>query len=217
MRKTLFAAGEYYHIYNRGTDKRDVFLCKEDMERFFLCMNEFNVLEPMGSLFELQYRKPLGGLASKGQLVEFVAYCLNQNHYHFILKQIEEKGIEKFMQRLGTGYTMYFNEKYERNGGLFQGPYKAKHVSTDEYLLHLSVYINLNHEAHQLGGLASKLSMSSKEEYFGIETTNFCKKDIVLKRFSSNTDYMVFSRNTLKDIIKRKEDEKDLREVLLEA
>src|SRR3989344_9447893 len=109
-RKVNLVQGEYYHIYNRGVDKRNIFSDKFDLQRFFQSINEFNTKNPIGSLYENSFvrEKELGGRTSK--LVQFVAYCLNPNHYHFILTPLVEKGIEKFMQRLGTGYTMYFNE-----------------------------------------------------------------------------------------------------------
>ncbi len=206
--------GEYYHIYNRGTDKREVFLCEEDRERFFLSMQEFNSVNPIGSIYEKGFRRSLGGSTSKpDSLVEFVAYCLNPNHYHFILKQVAENGVAVFMQRIGTGYTMYFNEKYQRSGALFQGRYKVKHVSTNEYLLHLSAYVNLNFEVHELGGSTSK---SSWEEYLKKVEKPFCIKDIILGQFPTVFAYESYARNALKDILKRRWEEKELDKLLLE-
>ncbi len=71
-----------------------------------------------------------------------IAYCLNPNYFHFILEEILEKGIEKFMQKLGGGYPRYFNEKHHRTGALFQGKFKSVHIDSDEYLLHVSAYVN---------------------------------------------------------------------------
>ncbi len=93
LRKTAFVEGEYYHIYNRGVDKRNIFSDKSDLNRFLQSMKEFNTKNPIGSLFENSFlkEKELGGKASK--LVEFIAYCLNSNHYHFIITPLVEKGI----------------------------------------------------------------------------------------------------------------------------
>ncbi len=218
--KTLLAIGEYYHIYNRGTDKRNVFLSKADMERFFLCMSEFNTVDATGGLYQLRYEDPtLRGLTSQSKepLVEFIAYCLNPNHYHFVLKQVAEKGIEKFMQRLGTGYTMYFNDKNDRTGALFQGTYKAKHILTNEYLLHVTAYVNLNFVVHQLRGLTSQLCMSSWNEYLGKDKREFCAKELILKQFFTTESFEVFTEEALRDILIRKEHEKELRGLLLEV
>lgn len=213
--RTTPIIGEYYHIYNRGTDKRDVFLSEKDMERFLLSMSEFNTIDPIGSIYENSFNKgELGGPTSKSEsLVEFITYCLNPNHYHFILKQIADRGISIFMQRLGTGYTMYFNEKYQRTGALFQGKYKIKHISSNEYLLHVSAYVNLNYEVHQLGGWTSK---SSWNEYLGKPAIPFCKKDIILGQFLSAERYGIYAKNALKDTIQKRQEEKELDKLLLE-
>lgn len=204
MRKIIFATGEYYHIYNRGVDKRNVFSDQYDIGRFFQSMQEFNSILPIGSIYENSFRKDQ---LSTTPLVEFVAYCLNPNHYHFLIKQISDKGIEKFMQRLGGGYTKYFNKKYKRNGSLFQGVYKAKHVNSNAYLLHLSVYINGN---NQLGSLVSKLSKSSVTEYFSSDNkVYFCNKVIILSQFPNIEAYRVFFESSLKDITLRKQMEKE--------
>lgn len=207
MRKVIFAEGEFYHVYNRGTDKRDIFSDENDQTRFLESMIEFNVLEPIGSLFENSFRKKnkLGGSTSKDadeKLVNIVAYCLNPNHYHFLLQQVADKGIEKFMQRLGTGYTMYFNNKYERSGALFQGKFKAVHVDSNEYLLHVSAYVNLNDRVHQLGGSTSK---SSWIEYVDQQSNNgMCKKEEILGQFKKPEDYVSFAENSLRGILERR-------------
>ena len=217
MRKVKFINGEYYHIYNRGVDKRTVFECQEDLDRFFQSMNEFNVIEPIGSIYqEILRRKKIGDLVSKEErLVEFTCYCLNPNHYHFVLRQIVEEGIKKFMHKLSLGYTMFFNKKHKRSGSLFQGPFKAIHIDSNEYLLHLSAYVNLNYQVHNLekfGGRASKLLKSSWGEYIGENKENFCKKDIILHQFGSALDYKNFAEDSLKRIKENKEIKKFLLE-----
>lgn len=222
-RKTQFAEGEYYHIYNRGVDKRSIFNDREDIGRFLQCMEEFNVVEPIGSLYENSFRRDkLGGKASKlvdeedMPLVEFIAYCLNPNHFHFVLKQIEEKGIEKIMQKIGTGHTMFFNNKYERSGSLFQGKFKAIHIDSNEYLLHVSSYVNLNNRVHQLGGKASKLVRSSWREYEDTKVKGICEKEIILGQFRNVGEYKEFALSSLDAIVKKKEELKGIEDFLLE-
>src|SRR3989344_4144559 len=111
MRKVQLVEGEYYHVFNRGVDKRTIFQDARDFERFLLSVIDFNSIEPIGSIYEYSFQKKsqLGNLVSKSKkkqkkpLVELVAYCLNKNHYHFIFKQVSERGIEKLMHRLGLG------------------------------------------------------------------------------------------------------------------
>ncbi len=76
--------------------------------------------------------------------MEIICYCLMPNHFHFILKQIRDSGIPLFMKKLGTGYTNYFNQHYERNGALFQGRYKAVLINQNNYFNYLEQYIYLN-------------------------------------------------------------------------
>lgn len=215
-RKVPFVIGEYYHLYNRGIDKRNIFLNQKDLNRFFQSMVEFNTVDPIGSIYENSFNQ-LGGETSKlEQLVEFVTYCLNPNHYHFIIKQVQDRGIEKFMQRLGTGYTMYFNEKEKRSGSLFQGVFKSIHINTNEYLLHLSAYSNLNNHVHQLGGETSKLMRSSWDEYTDERIKGICEKDIILSQFKNVDEYKEFALSSLESIIKRKQELKGIEDFLLE-
>ena len=225
VRKEIFAKGEYYHIYNRGVDKRNIFEDKLDLYRFLQSMEEFNVLEPIGSLYEnsfLKKKAKLGGQASKsdGKLVNIICYCLNPNHFHFLLEQVEDKGVEKFIQRLGTGYVRFFNDKYKRSGSLFQGPYKASHIDGNTYLLHVSAYVNLNDRVHQLGGQVSKLveSRSSWGEYVGVNTGSkiLCKKDIILEQFKDKKEYAEFAKESVQDTLRRREKDGILRSLTLE-
>jgi len=104
VNRTIINDQYYYHIYNRGTDKRKIFLEKWDYVRF---LNE-------------------------PKLVDIICYCLNSNHYHLLVKQTTKNGISKFMHKLSLGYTSYFNDKYRRIGSLFQGKYKFKPVKLTE-------------------------------------------------------------------------------------
>lgn len=203
--------GELYHVFNRGVEKRQVFMDQSDYQRFFQSMAEFNSTETIGSIYENSFRKKpsLGGEASK--LVNIVCYCLNPNHFHLILEQASERGIEKFMHRLSTGYTGYFNKKHQRSGVLFQGPFKSVHISSNEQLLHVSAYVNFNFKVHQLGGEASKY-WSSWDEYVGKSKSNFCEKNKVLGQFKNKAEYKEFTEKALVEIVRRKEFLKDLEE-----
>jgi REP element-mobilizing transposase RayT len=209
MRKTNLVVGEYYHIYNRGTDKRNIFTDNKDLARFWENLFDFNQKDPIGSVYEFSFKKKSGKLDKKRKpLVQFIAYCINPNHFHFLLTPLQEKGIEKFMQRLGNGYTKYFNNKYKRNGVLFQGKFKSKHVNSNEYLIHLSVYINGN---DQLGHRMSKLSKSSLGEFLGLESgQKLCNTDIVLGQFRNVKEYKDVFNESLKNIELRKEMLKEL-------
>jgi len=209
MRKVQFANGEYYHLFNRGVDKREIFLDQKDLDRFLQSMSEFNTLIPIGGIYAASFHKnnSLRNLVSKtGKLVNFICYCLCPNHYHFILRQSTDRGIEKFMHRLGLGYTNYFNKKHRRTGSLFQGTFKANHIDSNEYLLYASAYVNLNYKVHQL---TSGFSCSGWEDYIQSQRKNkFCDTDVILNQFANVSEYKNFAENIVLIARERKELEK---------
>lgn len=212
MRKIKFTNDEYYHIFNRGVEKRDIFSGKSGLDRFFQSMDEFNTLSPIGSIYAASFHKneQVTNLIDRPKrLVSFICYCLNPNHYHFILQQLTDRGIEKFMHRLGLGYTNYFNKKYQRSGSLFQGTFKANHIDSNDYLLYASAYVNLNNKVHQIG---NKPFESSWGEYVkGNGQSIFCDKKIILNQFASSENYKAFAEDALAVARERKELEKILK------
>ena len=150
MKKPQFATDAFYHIYNRGVEKRRVFLDKDDHFRFVHDLFEFNDEESANNLY--YYRLPSlksyevqpHKISKRKLLVEIIAFCLMPNHFHLFLRQNADNGIIRFMQKLGTGYTMFFNQKYQRVGGLFQGRFKAVLVEKESHFLYLPHYIHLN-------------------------------------------------------------------------
>jgi putative transposase len=142
-RKEPFEIGEWYHCYNRGVDKRTIFLDQSHYERFikllYLC-NDSNVSVHIQG--ETLNEIPL---KERGEpFVSLGAYALMPNHFHFLLREDTPNGITTFMRKLMTGYTMYFNIRHERTGALFGGAFKSKHVADDRYLKRLVNYIHAN-------------------------------------------------------------------------
>lgn len=134
-----FAPDQYYHLYNRGVEKREIFLDNQDYIVFIGLLKKYL----SGIDDNRTNRHKFDNLAEH---VNLLAYCLMPNHIHLLLYQRTEDGITKLMRRVMTGYVMYFNEKYQRVGSLFQGRYKASHVNEDGYLHHISRYIHMNPE-----------------------------------------------------------------------
>ncbi|HCP08643.1 MAG TPA: hypothetical protein DIT25_02500 [Candidatus Moranbacteria bacterium] len=202
MKKTIFANGEYYHVYNRGVEKRDIFMDDYDRDRFLVSLKEFNQVEPILSLY-ISNKVPVGIRSlQKQKLVEIVAYCLIDNHYHLILRQLTDGGISEFMKRVGTGYTGYFNHKYKRSGALFQGKFKSIHVDSNEYLLYLSAYVNGNYLVHG----KSESKHTSLIEYEKGE--NICDTKIILEEFTNFSDYENFVKINASAIHEKREDMK---------
>lgn len=184
---------------------------EKDLSRFWNSLFDFNQTDPIGSVYEFSLKKKAGEVNKKTKpLVQFVAYCINPNHFHFLITPLQEKGIEKFMQRLGNGYTKYFNNRHKRSGVLFQGKFKSKYIDTNEYLLHLSAYINAN---DKLGHRMSKLSKSSLPEFLDqAPGRKLCNVEIILEQFRNKKEYEDFVAISLEDIILRKEMLKELEE-----
>lgn len=140
IKKPDFVNDFYYHIYNRGVEKRPLFIDSTDCSRFIENLYDFNDTNPTP-----EHRFPRNNCdLERKKLVDIYCYVLMPNHFHLLLRQLKDDGIQKFMRKLGIGYAMYFNNKQDRVGPLFQGRFKAKSVESDEQLMHLSRYIHLN-------------------------------------------------------------------------
>ncbi|MFM7088668.1 MAG: transposase [Candidatus Paceibacterota bacterium] len=164
MRKQPIVTGEYYHIYNRGVDKRDIFSDKSDMYRLIESIQEFNRVDVITSLANLR-KSEIESKALSEPLVAIVAYCLNPNHFHFILKQVVDGGIAKFMQKLQAGYTYYFNVKSSRSGSLFQGTFKSSLIDDENYFNKVLGYVNKNYAVHTIPKDKKELVFASDFEY----------------------------------------------------
>ena len=233
MRKFEFANNEYYHVFNRGVDKRDVFLDEGDYLRFLTSLREFNCVDPIGSLYEKAYKdkivlptfnlqwssasNPQLGIGSqkesqKEPLVELICYCLNPNHFHFILRQLTERGISKFMQKLGMGYTNYFNLKNNRSGALFQGKFNAIEIDSNEDLLWVSAYVNANAQIHGLIKDAADYKWCSYSEYLGLTDSALCNKNVILDKFKDVNNF----KKTSDECINQMKEKKDLKRYVLD-
>ena len=229
MRKIKFVTGEYYHIYNRGVDKRDIFVDEGDYVRFLAGLRDFNNNSTHDQRIYIKNRMmktelssdaselssvndPRSFIMSLPNLVDIICYCLNPNHFHLLLKQLTDKGIEKFMHKLGSGYTNFFNVKYKRSGSLFQGSFKAVAINSDEDLLWVSTYVNANNQIHGLINNASQYKWCSYPEYLNLDNKNFCQKDIILSQFKDKEHYI----KAVNDCIVTMKEKKELQKYLIE-
>lgn len=146
MKKLEFVNDEIYHIYNRGVEKRRVFLTNENRLRFVNGLYIFNDSKPVFNTERSLTKSKFGTVLKrvKDKLVEILAFILMPNHYHLLVRQVKEGGISLFMQKSGIGYTSYFNIENNRVGPLFQGKFKAIHITKDSQLQYLPHYIHLN-------------------------------------------------------------------------
>lgn len=173
-RKTPLTNGEYYHVFNRGVDKRSIYSNKEQLYYFFKSLYLLNTTDQSSG--QSLTRKNLVS-EDNVELVSIAAYALLPNHFHLLLKQEVDDGIAKFMQKLGTSYTMFFNKQENRSGALFQGKFKANHLSGDFALPVLSAYVNLNYKHHKINP-NKQLIKTSLFEYFDEELGDrICNQD----------------------------------------
>lgn len=144
QRKVPLVIGEYYHIYNRGNSKQIIFKDIQDKRRFIKLLSLLNqkarvrVSEPILNLSFSQKKD------TKDALVAIGAYALMDNHFHILVKQLEDDGITLFMRKVCTAYAMYFNKKYKRTGILFEGAFRSQHAGDNRYMRYLYAYIHLN-------------------------------------------------------------------------
>lgn len=190
-----YVEDSFYHIYNRGVDKQEIFQDEQDYKVFLHYLKRYLTLPPKSPD---QVRPPWrSDLYNK---ISLITYCLMPNHFHLMIKQSTEDAMTAFMRALSNSYVRYFNEKYKRVGPLFQGRYKAVLVETDSYLLHLTRYIHLNPiELEQVrpAGRSDLVgySYSSYGDYLGKRKTNWVHPEEILSFFKTA------QRTSLKDIL----------------
>lgn len=223
IRKVEFANDQYYHVLNRGIDNRDIFLNFDDYFRFVESLKEFNTSLavsirdlrdsrlPRGLSLGKSSRSPRTDLGARpsselNKLVEILCFCLLPNHFHLLLKQLRENGISEFMKKIGTGYASFINIKYKRKGHLFQGAFKAVHISKESQFLHITRYAHLNvldlYMPEWREGKVSDWEKSKKilEEYpwssypifVGKKISDFCNPEILKEVFHGPKDYESF-------------------------
>jgi len=192
-RKIVFESNKFYHIYNRGVDKRDIFLDNDDFNYFEHRLNDFNDINSYGGARIANLPKYKKLRIPNSKLVEIYAYCLLPNHFHIVLQQKVENGISKFMQKLQIGYTNFFNKKYDRSGVLFQGAFKAKEINNDDYLKNIIIYVAFNFKIHNI----SKFKSSKDDK----------KIQNLSKEFFKNFDEEEYEANLISYIKKLRETE----------
>jgi putative transposase len=188
-----YVAGGYYHIYNRGVDKRIIFEDEQDYGVFLSYLKEYLLKKDEKKLKE-EFLKSGISYKDKDKInkalrmnnfydeIILLAYCLMPNHFHFLVKQNQADSIDRFMNSLATRYSMYFNCKYKRVGPLYQSVYKAVLVETEEQWLYLSKYIHKQALASQ--GVALRTQPSSYAQYLGLANAGWVHSEDILKCFS---------------------------------
>lgn len=207
--RKVYAKDSFYHIYNRGVEKRKIFECDQDYKVFLGYLKKY--LSPPPNSQEISLHNALQDpvlLANPRPTknyhkeIDLLAFCLMPNHFHLLIKQNDETSIKEFLHSLTLRYSMYFNKAYDRVGPLFQGRYKAVIVNTDPQLLHLTRYIHLNPKK-----LTRDLHnwYSSYSDYIGLTSTSWIKPSFVLKFFRQTQNQEIKSNQTYQSFVESTE------------
>ena len=226
MRKEPFGIGDYVHVYNRGNKKQAIVKDEHDKQHFLQILFYFNTETTPPNQFQdlrsnLRFNLNefiwLDSWAPRKPIVKILAFMLMKNHFHLLLEEVADGGIAKFMQRLGTGMTMYYNTRHQETGTLFQGSYKAKVVDRDLYLKYLNVYIQVKNGFELYNGgfevamkefdkaykWVTEFPYGSLSYYYGKVTTPIVDKDLFLEIFASSEDYKNFAKECMIELESR--------------
>lgn len=205
-RKIVFANQEVYHVLNRGVEKRLTFTDKRELQRAIDAIRFYRFADlpfKLSKFFNIPSEERIKILEKvekeNSKLVEIVCFCFMPNHFHFLLKQLQDNGISIFVSRFSNSYAKYFNTKHERVGPLFQGRFKAVHIENDEQLVHVSRYIHLNPVVSSLTnteGLES-YTWSSYPEYLKLTTSQITDKELIMSFFKTEDKYKQFVLNQI--------------------
>lgn len=204
MRNFKIAPGEHYHIFNRGVNKQIIFHNNRDYYRFLFLILYFQSpvsFPQVGRVVEeFVKHRVLDNIKEilEKRTVELVAFCIMPNHFHLIVKEIDEGGISAYMHRVLNAYSKYYNTKYEKSGHVFQGPYRFVHIQDDRQLKYLSTYIHRNcREIPRWLNHEDKYEWSSyqdcvEENRWG----NLLMTEIIIGAFKSKGDYQNFVKTS---------------------
>ena len=201
-----YVENSYYHIYNRGVEKRRIFLEEQDYRVFLSYLKEYLSFRDQKTLskkladYSISYKEResilrILHLNNFYDEMTLMAYCLMPNHFHFFVKQRNALSIDKFMNSLCTRYTMYYNKKYKRDGALYQGVYKAVYIENDEQFIYLSKYIHKQsfiHLATKGDALGGWEQPSSYPEYLGKRKTEWIHPEEILSYFSKTNPKLTY-------------------------
>ncbi|MBI2610306.1 transposase [Candidatus Giovannonibacteria bacterium] len=205
MKRGKFGSDQYFHIYNRGVEKRTIFNTDDDRYRFMLLLILMQADVPCPQIGRLlpsvkhqMFDNEIFPQIINKRSVELISFCLMPNHYHLIIRELAENGISKFMQRLSDSYTKYFNIKYDRSGHLFGSKFQAINIDRNEYLNYLSAYIHLNpRELKDYYHKEVRYKWSSFQDFvFENRWGAFLNPSIILDQFDDGNEYKIFVGET---------------------
>lgn len=211
--KKLFTESGYYHVYNRGVEKRTIFLDERDYKTFLYFLKFY--LDPDE---KINQKTGLPNLKNLSGQISLMAYCLLPNHFHLLIKQAQKDSTTKLIRAIATNYVTYFNKRYNRVGPLFQGVYKAVAIDSDEQFLHVSRYIHQNplslarvRPSRGSDPLAELIGYpySSLGDYLGNRHTKWVKTNEVLSFFADSKALITKQFNSYKSFMQTDDEENE--------
>ena len=197
-RRYILATNEIYHVFNRSVAGENIFLSSLNLRKaieiidYYVYPQELRLSKYKNLTMELK-KSYQDSLKSKTPLIDICAFALMPNHYHFLLRQQKDSGIKSFISNFQNSFAKYFNTKNNRNGSLFQNPFKAKRVETEEQLIHISRYIHLNPVTSYL------IKFEELSEYPWTSFRNYCQSrgrmvnhSLIMGIFKSKQKYYKF-------------------------
>ena len=205
MPRVQISEKEHYHIFNRGVEKRIIFSDDADRWRFMTALitaqgdASFPQIHRIVSLVkEMSFDKEIFQKILDSRYVELISFCLMPNHFHLVVRELREGGISKYMQRILTAHTKYFNVRHSRTGHLFGSKFQYRHIDTNKYLNYLSAYIHLNpRELKTWRHKEVNYPWSSFQDFvISNRWGHFLNTAIVLKQFDNGNEYREFVEET---------------------
>ncbi len=175
-------AGHYYHVYNRGVEKRDIFANEENYRFLLRRIEEY-----------IQF-----------YAVTLIAYCLMPTHYHMLLYSERDGAVGDFLRHLFNSYTQAFNLQQKRSGTLFAGRAKSRMIFENEYLFHITRYIHLNPVHAGLVAKPEDWVFSNYRELIGLRKGPLLDSEFLEAQFGSPQEYRAFVEAGIPEEIERK-------------
>ncbi len=212
----IYVENGFYHVYNRGVEKRNIFLDEQDYNVFLNYLKIYlsnrdeliSLIKKQADLSDDQKNKEISKLMTLKNYfnkIELICYVLMPNHFHLEIKQKNKSDMEDFMRSLITKYSKYFNKRYDRVGPLFQGRYNAVLITNERYLLHLGRYIHLNPQEIIVNKQSlSSYPWSSYPAYINKLSVSWLNKNYFFSNFEKNVG---FSFNSHKEFIEGNKEE----------
>jgi putative transposase len=198
-RNLVFANNEYYHVLNRSIAKEEILSGKREVSRFLALIDYYRYLQKLSFSKYKKLPRELRNLyynnyKDEKPLVELYAFSLMPDHFHILIKQLKDNGLQTYMANIQNAFAKYFNTKEKRDGGLFKRPFRVRRIENDEDFLHLSRYIHLNHVTSFLVNVESleKLVNTSYYLYFNSIDNDIINTEFLLKLAGTKENYKKF-------------------------